>query len=243
MQNNWEHKKININSLFKSYDDKYGTSGSYADSQSLFFNNAEVKSCLEKSFSYIGDSSKTVLSIGINNGREIVELQKAGYLRGHMNPLIVGFDISKSALLSAKSHLRKIQHKLILGDIVAGVGNDISSKKSYILPERSFDLCLAFTSLSSSNVYAHSNYSTVLKRIISSMQDESSFLIIAPNCTIVNNTYKSGGTFLANTHMQDPDYAKNFINDTKKILKEHGYLTKTFGDKFLFLVAKRMAKH
>jgi len=240
MKKNWENQAVNINSLFKSYDNKYGVNSNYKDSQRLFFGDKEVKSNLKKSFSFISKNSKNVFSIGINNGREIIELQKAGYLRSHEYASVVGFDISKSALQSANLHLSGASHKLILGDIASGIGRDIISKTAYSLPDKSFDLCLAFTSLSSSNLYLNTGYESILEKVIRTMQDNSCFLIVAPNCTIINGTYKSGGTFLASKNSQDPAYARNFIKDTEIILKKHNYKTSVFGDKFIFLLAKRV---
>jgi len=238
MKNNWEAKTIESKSLTHSYDHKYGVFSDYSSSQVLFFSDDEVQSNLYKALFAVGDTAKTVLSIGINNGMEINKIKEMSPLI-KSESLVVGFDLSKSALDLAKSNIGNQSRNLIHGDISTGEGKNIETDKTYILGQDTFDVCLAFTSLSSSNLYLREDYEDVVKKIIATMKRRSSFIIIAPNCTIVDGSYKLGGTFLADKNRQDPHYAKSFIHDTELILKETQYETQVFGEKFIFLVAKR----
>lgn len=237
MNNNWLTKTISKDSLLESYDYKYGTKSDYAESQALFFTDVEVIKNLQYALARI-DSANSVLSIGINNGTEILELQKIGLIISPKTS-IVGFDVSKSALQLAAKRLDRIDKKLIYGDVSTGKGTCIETGENYTLKESSFDLCLAFTSLSSSNLYRRPDYYEIVKKLVSTMKPESALLIIAPHSTIENGTYKLGGTFSADLGAQDPEYAPGFISLTKEVLDNCGYDTEVFGEKFIFLLAHK----
>ena len=78
-----------------------------------------------------------------------------------------------------------------------------------------------------------------LNGLANRMTDESKILFVLPNCTIANGVLVAGGAHNAKLKQQDPSYSPLTIERCVNTLQLHGYACKTFGDKFLFLIASR----
>lgn len=234
----WINKTHNYNDLFKSYDNKYGASSDFSQSQELIFADNEVKSNLRRALAGINLQTGHILDIGINNAFEIKAMKKMSGSINWNNVEITGVDLSESALNQAKNNLKGFNYKLILGNIMEFCGHDIVNNKLVKLQNNQFDACFAITSLQSSGI-VNGGLNDFIKKLIKKMKQRSYFLIIVPNCYIENGQLKNGGAFDAEKGLPDKNFAPNFVDKVSLILKDNAYNVEVFGEKFIIIVAMK----
>ncbi len=238
---NWIKQPINHNNLFKSYEDKYGINSDFSKWQEIIFADKDVRDNLSKALNAIDLDQGNVLDIGINNALEIGAMKDLKGLINWDNIKITGIDLSRTALKIAKNNLKDIKHELLFGNILEFSGQDIDSDQKISLADNHFDACFAITSLQSTGIY-NDNFTSFANNLIKKMKNKSYFLVMVPNCYIENRQLKEGGAFNAERQAPDKDFAPNFVKKFGLILQNNNYKVESFGDKFLFILAKRYAK-
>lgn len=238
---NWIKQPINHNNLFKSYEDKYGINSDFSKWQEIIFADKDVRDNLSRALNDIDLDQGNILDIGINNAFEIGVIKELKGLINWDNIKITGIDLSKTALKIAKNNLKDIKHELLFGNILEFNGQDINSNQKVNLADNHFDACFAITSLQSTGIF-NNNFASFANDLIKKMKNRSYFLVMVPNCYIENGQLKEGGAFNAEKQAPDKNFAPNFVKEFSLILQDNNYKVDSFGDKFLFILAKRYAK-